>query len=84
MLPTEKLYCPKLACEVFDYICKGLSQPIVGSFVIDIGQIMNDLIEHRRGELRTSETCIKQIKEKVDALPEFTGVINEEESVASS
>ena len=24
-LPLEKIYSPKLACEVFDYICKGLN-----------------------------------------------------------
>lgn len=23
-LPTERIYCPKLACEVYDFICKGL------------------------------------------------------------
>ena len=40
ILPTKEIYCPKLSCEVFDYIYKGLSQPIVGSFVIDIGKIM--------------------------------------------
>jgi hypothetical protein len=42
ILPTEELYCPKLSCEVYDYICKGLSQPIVGSFVVDIGKIMHE------------------------------------------
>jgi len=24
-LPEDQLYCPKLACEVYDYICKGIS-----------------------------------------------------------
>ena len=23
-LPVENLYCPKLSCDVFDYVCKGL------------------------------------------------------------
>lgn len=36
-LPTNSLYCPSLSCEVFDYICKGASQPKVGTFTIDIG-----------------------------------------------
>ena len=43
-LPTNKLFCPKLACEVYDYVCRGLSQPKVGSFVIDIGAIMQEQI----------------------------------------
>lgn len=36
-LPEETLYCPVLTCEVFDYVFLGLSQPIIGSFVINLG-----------------------------------------------
>lgn len=41
-LPTSELFCPKLACEVYDFVCKGMSQPKVGSFVINIGEIMQE------------------------------------------
>ena len=36
-LPTDPLFCPKLACSVFDYIFKGLNQPMIGSFIIPVG-----------------------------------------------
>ena len=39
-LPVNKLYCPYMSCEVFDNLCKGLVQPKIGSFTINIGEIM--------------------------------------------
>ena len=65
-LPVEELYCPKLACEVYDFICKGLSQPIIGSFVIDIGKIMQEQLKERSDELQNAVKCIKQIKDKIE------------------
>lgn len=41
-LPTDKLYCPRLACDVYDYIYKGMSQPLVGTFTIPMGDIMHE------------------------------------------
>lgn len=40
-LPSEELYCPKLTCDVFDNVCRGLSQPKLGTFAIPIGTIMH-------------------------------------------
>ena len=39
-LPCDPLYCPKLACDVFDQIFKGFAQPLLGTFSIPIGEIM--------------------------------------------
>ena len=39
-LPMNPLYCPKIACAVYDYIFKGLSQPLLGTFSIPIGDMM--------------------------------------------
>ena len=41
-LPIDSLYCPKIACAVYDYIFKGLSQPLLGTFSIPIGDMMQD------------------------------------------
>jgi hypothetical protein len=38
-LPTEDLYCPGLGCDVFDYVFSGLSQPLIGTMNIMIGDI---------------------------------------------
>ena len=38
-LPVESVYCPSLTCDVHDYIFLGASQPRVGTFVLDLGQI---------------------------------------------
>ena len=35
-LPTQLAYCPSLSVKVFDCILKGLSQPMLGNFSIDL------------------------------------------------
>ena len=40
-LPVNPLFCPKLQCDVFDYVYKGLSQPLLGTFTISIGDLMH-------------------------------------------
>ena len=42
-LPTDPLYCPQLSCMVYDYIFKGWNQPMIGTFVVPIGQLMQNL-----------------------------------------
>lgn len=41
-LPKEELYCPVLQCNVFDQICKGFSQPLIGTFRIPLGSILHE------------------------------------------
>ena len=38
-LPVEELYCPSLACDVYDYVYMGFSQPLIGTFEIPVGAI---------------------------------------------
>ena len=46
-LPDEQLLCPSLSCDVYDYIYLGMSQPHIGTFVIDVGDIMARQKEER-------------------------------------
>ena len=41
-LPGDPLFCPRLSCQVHDMIFKGFSQPMIGTFVVPIGDIMHD------------------------------------------
>ena len=50
-LPTDPLFCPVLSCSVFDYVFRGLSQPMIGTFTIPLGQLMIELIEENKQEL---------------------------------
>lgn len=54
-LPTDKLYQPRLLCSVHDYIFKGFNQPLLGSFIITVGQLIDDLIEERARETKAIE-----------------------------
>ena len=38
-LPTNPLYCPSLTCDVYDYVFMGFSQPLIGTFCLDIGEL---------------------------------------------
>ena len=40
-LPDEELHCPMLTVVVKDMIFLGLSQPIIGTFDIPIGEVIN-------------------------------------------
>ena len=40
-LPVEELFCPVLSCEAYDYVCRGISQPKIGTFTILLGEIMH-------------------------------------------
>jgi hypothetical protein len=49
-LPTDSLFCPRLSCAVHDYIFKGFSQPMIGSFIIPVGDLIHALIAERAEE----------------------------------
>jgi len=49
-LPKEELYCPKLACTVYDYVFPGMSQPVIGTFTIPLAKLKYDLIKLRAEE----------------------------------
>lgn len=39
-LPIDPTLCPSLTCLVFDTVWEGLIQPVIGSFAIDLGDVM--------------------------------------------
>lgn len=63
-LPTNELYCPKLGCQVYDCIFKGWNQPLIGTFVLPIGELMRELRKERQEETQV----IRDINEKLDAI----------------
>ena len=50
-LPVDPLYCPKLTSTIFDYIFKGFAQPVIGVFVLPMGQLIADLTKERTEEI---------------------------------
>ena len=61
-LPSGALYCPSLSCDVYDYIFKGLSQPLLGTFSISIGEIIEQTKYDQMMELEESDKIIKELK----------------------
>lgn len=43
----------------------GLSQPLIGTFIIPIGDLMHDLAEERIREIAALETVVNQIRKFV-------------------
>lgn len=50
-LPIDPLYCPRLSCQVYDCIFTGWSQPMIGTFVIPVGELMHELKAERDTEI---------------------------------
>jgi hypothetical protein len=38
-MPVDPLFCPALSVAVYDYLFMGLKQPLIGTFVLDLGSI---------------------------------------------
>jgi len=69
-LPSDSLFCPRLSCMVYDYIFKGFNQPLIGNFIIPIGDLMLDLQEERRTEL----AAIQKINDELEKIIRGEGV----------
>lgn len=70
-LPTDPLFCPRLSCSVHDNIFKGFSQPLMGSFVVPVGDLIHALAEERR----TETEAIQHIIDELDKISKGEGVI---------
>lgn len=66
LLPNDALYCPSLTCGVYDHIFTGLSQPLVGNFVINIGELQHLQDETFEAEDVKIQDLIMQIQNKID------------------
>lgn len=64
-LPVDVLFCPRMACSVFDNIAMGYSQPLIGTFTIPIGDLMHELIKERKEESEALANVVAQIKKYV-------------------
>lgn len=60
-LPLDELYCPVLQCEAYDFICKGVSQPKIGSFTINLGEVMHSKMKEKREYLNQADKYIQLI-----------------------
>jgi hypothetical protein len=61
-LPSSSLFCPKLSCDVYDMVFKGFVQPLLGTFSLAIGDILEETKKNEIEELEESEHIIKQLK----------------------
>ena len=60
-LPTDTLFCPRLSCQVYDTVFAGFSQPIIGNFTIPIGELMIELEEERKRELKALKVMVETL-----------------------
>jgi hypothetical protein len=60
-LPVDTLFCPRLAVTAHDSIAMGVNQPIIGNFVIPVGDLMLALIEEREKETHEIDVVVKTL-----------------------
>lgn len=65
-LPDDKLYQPRLLCTVHDYIFKGFNQPLLGSFIIPVGDLIDKLKDERARETKAIEDILKGLMEIIE------------------
>jgi len=70
-LPNDPLYCPSLTCGVYDYIFKGISQPLIGNFVINIGSIQQQRIRDNADQKKKIQEIIKAVSSKISNAKEL-------------
>ncbi|CAG9332379.1 unnamed protein product [Blepharisma stoltei] len=71
-MPVNKLFCPTLSCNVYDNLFKGLSQPLIGTFAINLGEIYHKSRAKRRSKKKHPLEEDKEIdtrEEKNDLIP---------------
>jgi hypothetical protein len=71
-LPNDELYCPVLQCSSYDNIFMGFNQPLIGTFTIPIGQLMQDLRKERKEETE----AIAHIIEELDKIIRGEGMLS--------
>lgn len=83
-LPNDPLYCPSLTCGVYDYIFKGWSQPLVGNFVIPIGELQHFQDEQfEAADGRTLE-LIKSLEVKINDAAKLRPKLEEQKNEAEA
>lgn len=65
-LPTDPLYCPRLACTAYDCIFAGWSQPVIGVFTLPVGELIHELADERKRETEEIADINKAIEEMID------------------
>lgn len=83
-LPSDPLYCPSLTCGVYDYVFKGMSQPIIGNFVVPIGELQH--LQDDFYELADERTkkLIQSLDEKIDDVEKNKGKLEERKQNAEA
>ena len=62
-LPIEELYCPSLACDCYDYVFMGFSQPLIGTFSIPVGKLKTKTEHGRRDALRICDEQLEFLRD---------------------
>jgi hypothetical protein len=68
-LPEDEIYCPTLACDIFDFVFSGLSQPLIGTMQIPIGVMKTASKKKRLDEKAEMDAIIIEL-EKQNSLDE--------------
>lgn len=58
-IPSQPFYCPRMTCMAFDKLyLDGMTQPIVGSFTLRLGEILGNVRVHDAKTLDDSKTMV--------------------------
>ncbi len=64
-LPIEELYCPSLACDCYDYVFMGFSQPLIGTFSIPVGAIKTKTEARRKEAIAVCDEVLGFLRSQI-------------------
>jgi len=67
-LPKDPIFCPSLACTVYDYTMGGWSQPMLGSFSIPMADIVHNIINTLKDNFDTERKFRKELDQFLDKI----------------
>ena len=63
-LPIEHLYCPSLACDAYDCVFIGYSQPLIGTFSIPIGDLKAKYEHEKKVDIEEIDRIIEYLEKQ--------------------
>ena len=72
-----------MLCTVNDYIFKGFNQPLLGSFIIPVGDLVDDLADERRRETQAIAEVLEELENIIQGIGIMSYSINVDDRAES-
>ena len=83
-LPKDEIFIPEFQCDVYDHVLGGMSKRILGIFLIDLKQIIQETKRHYKEEYGEAERVTKLLEDKKRSGGANTGMSEREDLIGGA